>query len=381
MNTNFITINSKCYPLDDDGGTCFTSYEVAKAAELHGFKSHVIIPSSFGTEKKISSSNISIEKVNYFTFYKRVKNLSTNCENIIYYNCAFNMHIIITLVTLTCLRICNYKIKAKYLFSGHGSFNNSLLSSFYKKLWIKFIIRSFILISKARYLANSKGELDELCSSLVNLKNIKYKVADNKFPSFIFENELDILNRSKEEFLDTKFGKYILYLGRIVPKKRLLETIDFLSTNGWFDNGGLFVIAHANDDLKYLEKVNLKIKQLSLQEKVLLVGKVSGFKKWKLILNSSAFILLSTSEGLPMTLLEADTLDLPIICTKECNYLPTSKNSIIVSNMDNNFSVQIKSIIATNPLAYLRVSELDYKKLHTNSGFYSSFKEIFDEKY
>ena len=37
-NQKFITVNSKCYPYHNDGGTCFTSYEIAKTADFIGME-------------------------------------------------------------------------------------------------------------------------------------------------------------------------------------------------------------------------------------------------------------------------------------------------------------------------------------------------------
>ena len=378
---NFITINSKSYPIHDDGGTCFTTFEIAKAANLYGFNSTILIPFKYSKQKKYHISQIELVVAGYTSFFQKIKNIFLSRHNTIYYNCAFNLHVLVALFALLNLRVTNKKIEAKILFSGHGSFANSLPSKFHKNLWVKFVIKPFILISKAEYIANSKGELDDLCNTLSNLDGITYRVADNKFPSFIFTREIDIDNKRQKDFQGNTFNKYVLYLGRIVPKKQLVETIEFLEKNDWFKDGNKFVIAHANDDNIYLKKVQKIIKDLSLSEKVLFVGKVNEFKKWSLILNANAFILLSKSEGLPMTLLEADTLGLPIICTSGCNYLPNSKNSIIVDDINSNFINEIKIIIKDKPDAYRRAKELDYKKLHITSGFYSSFKDIFDEKY
>ena len=63
---NFISINSKSYPIDSDGGTCFTTYEIANAARFHGFNSIIVIP-SFSLNKKINSNDINLyKKHNYF---------------------------------------------------------------------------------------------------------------------------------------------------------------------------------------------------------------------------------------------------------------------------------------------------------------------------
>ena len=378
---NFITINSKSYPMQDDGGTCFTTFEIAKAANLYGFSSIVLIPQIYSKQKVLNFSQIEFIETGYSSFFQKIKNIFLNKNNTVYYNCAFNLHVLVALVAIINLRILNKEIKAKILFSGHGSFANSLQTKFYKNLWIKFIIKPFILFSKAEYIANSLGELEDLCKDLTNLHGITYRVADNKFPSFIFTKEIDINNKSQRDFQENRFNKYILYLGRIVPKKQLIEAIEFLKKNDWFKGEKKFIIAHANDNDEYLKMVQKKIKEMCLSEKVIFVGKVNGFTKWNLILNSSAFILLSESEGMPISLLEADTLGLPIICTSKCNYLPNSKNSIIVDNINNNFINEIKIIMKDRPDAFMRAKEIDYKKLHISSGFYSSFKEIFDEKY
>ena len=50
-NQKFITVNSKCYPYHNDGGTCFTSYEIAKTADFIGYESSVIIPRIFERKK------------------------------------------------------------------------------------------------------------------------------------------------------------------------------------------------------------------------------------------------------------------------------------------------------------------------------------------
>ena len=77
----------------------------------------------------------------------------------------------------------------------------------------------------------------------------------NKFPSFTFLNEIRLSKQDKYNY-KSGYSKFILYPGRIVPKKRLIETIDFLWLNEWFEYGGSMVIAHTNDDEDYsLEKV------------------------------------------------------------------------------------------------------------------------------
>ena len=379
MEQNFISINSKSYPIDDDGGTCFTTYEIANAAKFHGLNSVIVIP-NFSTNKKISANDINIYKKNLINFSKFFKDNLLKKENIIYYNCGYNFHIIFSILSLFYLKMLNKKIRARVLFAAHGSFDETLVRGFYKKLWIRLIIRPFLFLSNAEYIANSKGELESLTPSISKLKDIRFKVAVNKFPSFTFLNEIKLSDQDKD-FYKSSHSKFILYLGRIVPKKRLIETIDFLSSNKWFECDGSMIIAHTNDDEDYFKKVKNKISEMNLDEKIHLVGKVAGFEKWKLILNANGFVLLSSSEGLPMSLLEADTLGIPIIYSKGCNYIPTSQNSIFVEDFKSVYQRDLKSLIKKKVSAYDRALSLDYNKLHNMEGFYSSYRGIFDEKY
>ena len=124
-NQKFITVNSKCYPYHNDGGTCFTSYEIAKTADFIGYESSVIIPRIFERKKTEFYKKVEIKRYGYISFYRDMKNLMQCKNSIIYYNCAYNFHIILTLFAIVVNILLGKKIEAKVLFSGHGSFANS----------------------------------------------------------------------------------------------------------------------------------------------------------------------------------------------------------------------------------------------------------------
>ena len=107
---NFISINSKSYPIDSDGGTCFTTYEIANAARFHGFNSIIVIP-SFSLNKKINSNDINLYKKNLINFSIFFKDSLLKKENIIYYNCGYNFHIIFSILSLFYLKVFNKKLE------------------------------------------------------------------------------------------------------------------------------------------------------------------------------------------------------------------------------------------------------------------------------
>jgi len=116
--------------------------------------------------------------------------------------------------------------------------------------------------------------------------------------------------------------KILLYLGRIHPKKGLINllkawkyAIDAQSPLGdqWklviagWDQGG------HEGELKSLAS------DLQIEESVLFAGPQYGEAKAEFYRNCDAFVLPSFSEGLPMTILEAWSYAKPVLMTPECN--------------------------------------------------------------
>ena len=110
--------------------------------------------------------------------------------------------------------------------------------------------------------------------------------------------------------------KVILFLGRIHPKKGLVNLVKawskvkpkdwILAIAGW-DQGG--------------HEIQLKelVAEFGLTEDVIFLGPVFNDLKQACFQNASAFILPSFSEGLPMSVLEAWSYGLPVLMTKFCN--------------------------------------------------------------
>ncbi len=130
--------------------------------------------------------------------------------------------------------------------------------------------------------------------------------------------------------------KVLLYLGRIHPKKGLPELIRAWATiskeigsignewmlviSGW-DQGG-----HENELKEICRQEGVSWDDLRTPESgqsagaaVLFAGPQFNEAKARAYYNSSAFVLPSYSEGLPMVVLEAWAYHLPVLITQECN--------------------------------------------------------------
>ena len=116
--------------------------------------------------------------------------------------------------------------------------------------------------------------------------------------------------------------RMLLFLGRLHPKKGLIETLqawaifkkahpDMAST--W----RLAICGWGSGD--YAGELRSVSEGLGLAGDVLFPGPVHGAEKDAAYANSDAFILASHSEGLPMAVLEAWSFRRAVLMTRECN--------------------------------------------------------------
>jgi poly(glycerol-phosphate) alpha-glucosyltransferase len=143
--------------------------------------------------------------------------------------------------------------------------------------------------------------------------------------------------------------RYLLYLGRLHPKKGLPALIEAwsrvqkvaveagwrLRIAGWDQNG------HRSD----LEKLSEKLHAAS---SIGFVGPQFGKAKARCFQEASAFILPSLSEGLPMSVLEAWSWRLPVVVTPNCNLPEGAKaGAAIVTDADaESIAVALRQLIS-----------------------------------
>jgi glycosyltransferase involved in cell wall biosynthesis len=109
---------------------------------------------------------------------------------------------------------------------------------------------------------------------------------------------------------DLSRGSYLLYVGRIVPEKRLHLLV---STFRQMETRLRLVVAGGDSFASdYLREVT----ELAQQDpRVLMLGYVYGERLRALYSNAAAFVLPSTLEGMPLTLLEAASFGTPIVAS------------------------------------------------------------------
>lgn len=117
-------------------------------------------------------------------------------------------------------------------------------------------------------------------------------------------------------------AKILLYLGRLHPKKGLLNLLNAWSLlacpTSLLNNNWHLVIA-GWDQGGHKNELKVQAQQLGLQTCIHFVGPQFDAAKHASYRHANAFILPSFSEGLPMTVLEAWSYGLPVLMTPQCN--------------------------------------------------------------
>ncbi len=118
-------------------------------------------------------------------------------------------------------------------------------------------------------------------------------------------------NFSYGKSLDLKQGRYIIFLGRLVPEKRpdlLLEAFQALKPEGW-----KLVVAGGNSDTnQYISK----LRDIAAGSKdVLFVGELHGSRLAEIVRGAGLFVLPSDLEGLPLVMLEAMQEGIPVLAS------------------------------------------------------------------
>jgi len=179
----------------------------------------------------------------------------------------------------------------------------ALKNSKWKKRMAMLLYESSMLRNVRCLQASTEKELNDIRSS--GLKN----------PVAVIPNGVNLPENCKRNSRE----KRLLFLGRLHPKKGLEELLQAWSHLGRDElNGWKLCIAGWGTPAHEIQFKNIA-NELGINETVEFVGPVFRAEKDLLLRSSSAFILPSFSEGLPISVLEAWAYGLPVIMTTHCN--------------------------------------------------------------
>jgi len=202
-----------------------------------------------------------------------------------------------------------------YVVSTHGMLDRwALENSYWKKKIVGWLYENRHLRDAACIHALCESESQSIRE--FGLKN-PICVIPNAVDTHLQSNSFD-----SQQYKFASKRKTLLFLGRIHPKKGLVNLINAFANLNTKREGWVLVIAGWDQNHQH-ELESLACKR-GISNAVEFPGPVFGEKKQQLLELSDAFILPSFSEGLPMSVLEAWSYSKASLITSACN-LPEGK--------------------------------------------------------
>ncbi|MBN3878581.1 MULTISPECIES: glycosyltransferase family 4 protein [unclassified Nostoc] len=106
-------------------------------------------------------------------------------------------------------------------------------------------------------------------------------------------------------------GRYVVFLGRLVPEKRpdlLVDAFSALKATGW-----KLVLAGGVSDTKSFTS-NL-LEKVANNRDIVFAGELRGTRLWEIVRGAGLFVLPSDLEGLPLAMLEAMQEGIPVLAS------------------------------------------------------------------
>ena len=241
-----------------------------------------------------------------------------------------------------------------------------------RKKWGK--VAKFMLRFGERMGCMFANEVIVISNVINDIIKCKYKRFDahlihNGVTPAVFENDTDYLKE-----LGVESRKYVFAMGRFVPEKNfhlLTEAFSSIKQSGY----KLVIAGDADIEDEYSRKLKLQARK----EGVVLTGFIKGSKLRTLLSNTALFVIPSSHEGLPISLLEAMSYGLPVLASdipanEEVN-LPHSCYFHYSENALANLSEALKRKVNDRTSVFYDLGSYDWDIIAGQmAGIYSKYR-------
>lgn len=136
---------------------------------------------------------------------------------------------------------------------------------------------------------------------------IRYKVPTTYIPNGVYTKKVKLDKRVLTQF-GIKKNKYFIVVSRFIKHKRIDDVIKVFNKMN-YSNMKLVIIGDGSFTTDYAER----LKKLIDNSNIIFTGWLSGELLFNLISQATAFISASEDEGMPITVLEAMSLGVPVV--------------------------------------------------------------------
>lgn len=162
-------------------------------------------------------------------------------------------------------------------------------------------------------------------------------------------NYLEIPERAERTAAD-----YILYIGRIHPKKAIDNLIEAVSISRRFNECGFELKIAGTGKPEFEEPLREQVARLGLASSVTFVGQVEGAEKQKLLADARFIVMPSHTENFGVVVLEALAQGTPVIASRGAPWkvLDDEKLGIWTENSPEALAAAIDEMIGLAPETY-----------------------------
>ncbi len=199
------------------------------------------------------------------------------------------------------------RARVPYVVSPRGMLEKALIerqSTMLKAVWIAMIERRTLEQAAAIHVTSAR-EADQLQAFGLSLPQCV------EIPNGV-ESPMASVTASPAVAAALPRGRYVLFLGRIHPKKGLDRLIAALALAP-----EVTLVVAGNDESGYLEVVRTLAVEAGVSSRVCMVGPVWGGDKQALLEGAAAVVLTSYSENFGNVVLEAMAAGTPVVVTPE----------------------------------------------------------------
>lgn len=240
-------------------------------------------------------------------------NLCTHKDGNIFFNlivyCSFLIKYIFILLTNKDVKIIHIHASSK------GSFIRKSIALYIAKFFHKKVIFNIHPIHFVQFYENTNNYIKGMVRDVLNKSDLILVLSDKiriKISEICQNENIKVLYNPvviKEIVQNNNENINILFLGKLCKAKGVYDVIE---AGKYIQNNNVTINLYGDGNLEEFEKL---IVENNLQKKIEIKGWISGNKKDEAFRNSDIYILPSYSEGLPMSILEAMAIGLPIIST------------------------------------------------------------------
>ncbi|WP_041710635.1 glycosyltransferase [Prochlorococcus marinus] len=274
-------------------------------------------------------------------------------------------------------RITNDLLKADipYVITPHGMLDKwALNQSQLKKIISWYLWEKKALNNSSFIQVLSSGEFEAI--KKINSAWKCHLISNGIFMPQKKELKLNEYPKSWEDKIPRN-SNVLLFLGRFHKKKGINELIkawEIVSKYSYSKNWWICFAGSGN--LKILKKFDNK----SLIKRIIVSKPVFDLEKEKVFRNSSAFILSSFSEGLPMAALEAMSYGIPCLISENCNLSETLNiGAAIKTNPSVNEIIKsLKYLIKMDDNEKKKISKLAYNYVSINHNWSNLTSQLND---